>query len=167
MAHVAPRVRLCRFSDGVLVGDTLYIAGHIGIDPKSDRAAEDPRIEAKFVMDRVRPSSPLVDVVLMQVFCTDLALYDTFNEVYRNYFPHGFPARAFLGANSLLRGDTLRGTWRRCPAARHTLGGQYCRLRAVPRPSAQGSMHGERTLADRLSHFCRRNSPHERRRMPP
>jgi 2-iminobutanoate/2-iminopropanoate deaminase len=48
------------FSDGVLVGDTLYIAGHIGIDPKSDRAAEDPRIEAKFVMDRVRPSSPLV-----------------------------------------------------------------------------------------------------------
>lgn len=97
------------FSDGVLVGDTLYIAGHIGIDPKSDRAAEDPWIEAKFVMDRVKAtveSAALTmdDVVLMQVFCTDLALYDTFIEVYQNYFPHGFPARAFLGANSLLRG---------------------------------------------------------------
>lgn len=97
------------FSDGVLVGDTLYIAGHIGIDPKSDRAAEDPRIEAKFVMDRVKATVEsagltMDDVVLMQVFCTDLALYDTFNDVYRNYFPHGFPARAFLGANSLLRG---------------------------------------------------------------
>jgi 2-iminobutanoate/2-iminopropanoate deaminase len=97
------------FSDGVLVGDTLYIAGHIGIDPKSDRAAEDPRIEAKFVMDRVKTTVEsagltMDDVVVMQVFCTDLALYDTFNDVYRTYFPHGFPARAFLGANSLLRG---------------------------------------------------------------
>jgi 2-iminobutanoate/2-iminopropanoate deaminase len=44
------------------------------------------------------------DVVSMQVFCTDLALFDTFNSVYRTYFPHGFPARAFLGAGALLRG---------------------------------------------------------------
>lgn len=100
---------LLPFSDGVLVGDTLYIAGHIGMDPRSDRAAEDPRMEAKLVMDRVKATVKsagltMDDVVLMQVFCTDLALYDTFNEVYRNYFPHGFPARAFLGANSLLRG---------------------------------------------------------------
>ena len=97
------------FSDGVLVGDTLYIAGHIGIDPKSDRAAEDPRTEAKLVMDRVKATVETAgltmdDVVSMQIFCTDLALYDTFNAVYRNYFPHGFPARAFLGASTLLRG---------------------------------------------------------------
>jgi enamine deaminase RidA (YjgF/YER057c/UK114 family) len=44
------------------------------------------------------------DVVSMQVFCTDLALYDTFNNVYRTYFTHGFPARAFIGAPALLRG---------------------------------------------------------------
>jgi 2-iminobutanoate/2-iminopropanoate deaminase len=97
------------FSDAVLVGDTLYIAGHIGIDPNTDRAAEDPRIEAKFVMDRVKATVEsagltMDDVVTMQIMCTDLGLYDTFNDVYRNYFQHGFPARAFLGANSLLRG---------------------------------------------------------------
>lgn len=40
------------------------------------------------------------DVVSVQVFCTDLALYDTFNTVYRNYFMRGFPARAFLGAST-------------------------------------------------------------------
>jgi 2-iminobutanoate/2-iminopropanoate deaminase len=44
------------------------------------------------------------DIVTMQIMCTDLGLYDTFNDVYRTYFQHGFPARAFLGANSLLRG---------------------------------------------------------------
>jgi 2-iminobutanoate/2-iminopropanoate deaminase len=97
------------FSDAVLVGDTLYIAGHIGIDPKTDRAAEDPRIEATFVMDRVKATVEsagltMDDVVTMQIMCTDLGLYDTFNDVYRTYFQHGFPARAFLGANSLLRG---------------------------------------------------------------
>lgn len=97
------------FSDGVLVGDTLYIAGHIGIDPKTGRAPEDPRIEAKWVMDRVKATVEsagltMDDVVSMQIFCTDLALYDTFNAVYRNYFLHGFPARAFLGASTLLRG---------------------------------------------------------------
>jgi 2-iminobutanoate/2-iminopropanoate deaminase len=97
------------FSDGVLVGDTLYIAGHIGIDPKTDRAAEDPRTEARLAMDRVKATVEsagltMDDVVSMQVFCTDLALYDTFNAVYRNYFTHGFPARAFLGASTLLRG---------------------------------------------------------------
>jgi len=97
------------FSDAVLVGDTLYIAGHIGIDPKTDRAAEDPRIEAKFVMDRVKATVEsagltMDDVVTMQIMCTDLGLYDTFNDIYRTYFQHGFPARAFLGANSLLRG---------------------------------------------------------------
>ena len=100
---------LLPFSDGVLVGDTLYISGHIGIDPKSDRAADDPRIEAKLVMDRVKATVEsagltMDDIVSMQVFCTDLALYDTFNAVYRDYFPHGFPARAFLGASTLLRG---------------------------------------------------------------
>jgi 2-iminobutanoate/2-iminopropanoate deaminase len=96
-------------SDGVLVGNTLYISGHLGLDPKTNRAAEDPQVEAKVVMDRIKrtvESAGLTmdDVVSMQVYCTDLALYDTFNSVYRGYFPHGFPARAFLGASALLRG---------------------------------------------------------------
>jgi 2-iminobutanoate/2-iminopropanoate deaminase len=96
-------------SDGVLVGNTLYISGHLGLDPKTNRAAEDPQVEVKLVMDRVKRTVEAAgltmdDVVSMQVFCTDLALYDTFNSVYRSYFPHGFPARAFLGASALLRG---------------------------------------------------------------
>jgi 2-iminobutanoate/2-iminopropanoate deaminase len=44
------------------------------------------------------------DLVSVQVFCTDLSLFDTFNEIYRTYFNGNFPARAFLGADKLLRG---------------------------------------------------------------
>jgi 2-iminobutanoate/2-iminopropanoate deaminase len=96
-------------SDAVLVGNTLYISGHLSVDPKTGQVPADPQAEAKLVMDRVKrtvESAGLTmdDVVSMQVFCTDLALFDTFNSVYRTYFPHGFPARAFLGAGALLRG---------------------------------------------------------------
>jgi 2-iminobutanoate/2-iminopropanoate deaminase len=40
----------------------------------------------------------------VQVYCTDLALYDAFNGVYRGYFGQHFPARAFLGVKELVRG---------------------------------------------------------------
>lgn len=43
------------------------------------------------------------DVVSMQIFCTDLKLYETFNGVYRTYFHGDFPARAFIGTNTILR----------------------------------------------------------------
>ena len=97
------------FSDAVRVGDTLYISGTLGLDPKSDRAAADPKNEATLAMDRIKSTVEAAgfkmdDVVTMQVFCTDLALYDTFNAVYRSYFSHDFPARAFIGVKDLLRG---------------------------------------------------------------
>ena len=42
------------------------------------------------------------DLFTVQVFCSDVAHYDTFNAVYRTYFEDEFPARAFLGAGTLL-----------------------------------------------------------------
>jgi 2-iminobutanoate/2-iminopropanoate deaminase len=96
-------------SDAVLVGNTLYISGHLSVDPKTGQVPADPQAEAKLVMERVKRTvesagMTMDDVVSMQIFCTDLALYDTFNSVYRSYFPRGFPARAFLGASALVRG---------------------------------------------------------------
>lgn len=97
------------FSNGVLVGDTLYIAGHLGTDPATGNAATDPKIEAGLVMDAVKKTVEAAgltmdDIVSVQVFCTDLALYDVFNTVYRGYFKQQFPARAFIGTNALVRG---------------------------------------------------------------
>lgn len=97
------------FSDGVLVGNTLYIAGHIGLDPKSGNAPADAEQEARLVMDGVKQTVEsagltMDDVVSVQVFCTDLKFYETFNNVYKTYFHGDYPARAFVGAASLLRG---------------------------------------------------------------
>jgi 2-iminobutanoate/2-iminopropanoate deaminase len=96
------------FSDAVLVGNTLYIAGHIGLDPKTGQAPADAEVEARLVMDGIKKTVEAAgltmdDIVSMQIFCTDLKLYDTFNAVYKTYFHGDFPARAFIGTDKLLR----------------------------------------------------------------
>jgi 2-iminobutanoate/2-iminopropanoate deaminase len=97
------------FSDGVLVGNTLYIAGHIGLDAKTGMPPASAEDEARLVMEGIKQTVELAgltmdDVVSIQVFCTDLKFYDTFNGVYKTYFHGDYPARAFVGASNLLRG---------------------------------------------------------------
>jgi 2-iminobutanoate/2-iminopropanoate deaminase len=96
------------FSDGVLVGGTLYVAGHIGLDAKTGQPPASAEEEAKLAMDEIKQTvesagMTMDDVVNVQIFCTDLGLYDTFNSVYKTYFHGDFPARAFIGTNKLLR----------------------------------------------------------------
>lgn len=97
------------FSDAVLAGNTLYIAGHLGLDAKTGAPPANPEDEAKMVMEGVKQTVEsagltMDDVVSVQIFCTDLKLYDTFNSVYKTYFHGDYPARAFIGAASLVRG---------------------------------------------------------------
>jgi 2-iminobutanoate/2-iminopropanoate deaminase len=97
------------FSDGVLVGDTLYLAGRIGIDPQTGKAAEEVEKEIRLLLDGMKTTlaaanMTMDDLVSVQVFCPDLSLYEKFNEIYRSYFIKDFPARAFIGSGPLLRG---------------------------------------------------------------
>jgi 2-iminobutanoate/2-iminopropanoate deaminase len=96
------------FSDAVLAGNSLYVAGQLGTDPKTGQAPDDAELEAKLVMENVKQAVELAgftmdDVVSVQVYCTDLKFYDTFNGVYKTYFHGDFPARAFIGVAKLLR----------------------------------------------------------------
>jgi 2-iminobutanoate/2-iminopropanoate deaminase len=91
------------------VGDTLYIAGHIGLDPKTAPAPADPEQEARRMMDGIKTTVAAAGlsmghVVSVEIFCTDLKLYETFNAVYKTYFQAHDPARAFVGTDKLLRG---------------------------------------------------------------
>jgi reactive intermediate/imine deaminase len=97
------------FSDAVLVGNTLYIAGHIGLDAKTGMPPASAEEEARMVMDGFKQTVEtsgltMDDVVSVQVFCTDLKQFETFNGVYKTYFHGKYPARSFIGAGSLLRG---------------------------------------------------------------
>jgi len=97
------------YSNAVLTGDTLYLAGSIGIDPETGAPPEDIKEEVKIVMDSMKTRLEMAgmtmgDLVMVQVHCPDLSLYDEFNAVYRTYFQEHFPARAFLGSGPLLAG---------------------------------------------------------------
>jgi 2-iminobutanoate/2-iminopropanoate deaminase len=112
------------FSEAVLVGDTLYVAGHIGLDPKTQKAADKIDTEAQAVMDAVKQSVEsaglqMDDLVSVTVYCTDLALYDAFNTVYRSYFHGHFPARAFIGVSGLVRGAHFEVAGIAAKPARH------------------------------------------------
>ncbi len=103
------------YSNAVLVGDTLYLAGDIGIDPKT--GAPPPKIEdeVRIVMESMNTRLEMVgmsmdDLVMVEVHCPDLSLYGQFNDVYRTYFDKHFPARAFLGSGPLLLGGHFEVT---------------------------------------------------------
>jgi 2-iminobutanoate/2-iminopropanoate deaminase len=97
------------FSNAVLAGNTLYIAGAIGLEPETRNPPADLEKEIRIVMDGMKTTlaeaqMTMEDVVWVQVFCPDLTLYDKFNAVYKTYFGKNFPARAFIGSGPLLRG---------------------------------------------------------------
>lgn len=97
------------FSNAILAGDTLYLAGSIGLDPKTGKAPEKIEDEIKLLLDGYKATlaqanMTMDDLVYVQIFCSDLAYYDKFNAAYKTYFSKDFPARAFIGAASLLRG---------------------------------------------------------------
>jgi len=97
------------FSEAVLVGDTLYVGGHIGLDPSTGKPGATPEEEAHLVMESIKRTieaagMSMDDLVSVQVYCSDVTFYDAFNGVYRTYFHGDYPARAFLGSGKLLFG---------------------------------------------------------------
>ena len=110
-AAPAPAVRSLPFSPGLQLGDTLYVSGHLGITSASTGAAPvDPEQEATLVLGSVEKTlkdagMSMDDLVYVEIYCTDLNLYATFNKVYAAKFHTPYPARDFIGVKELLFGN--------------------------------------------------------------
>jgi len=97
------------FSNAILAGDTLYLAGNIGVDPKTNKVPDKIEDEIQNLLDSYKTvlneaGMTMDDLVYVQIYCSDLSLYAKFNDAYRKQFSKDFPARAFIGAGSLLIG---------------------------------------------------------------
>jgi len=95
------------FSGAVWVDNTFYVSGMLGLE--GGQVPETAEQEATNVLDGVKgvlegEGLTMDDLVVVQVFASDVADYDAFNSVYRTYFTGDFPARAFLGSGPLLFG---------------------------------------------------------------
>src|SRR5512133_1809626 len=93
------------YSDAVQVGNTLYLAGSGGWDPQTGKPPADFEQEARLALDGIKQTlaaagMSMDDLVYVQVFCSDISLWERFNAVYRTYFREKeLPARAFIGVN--------------------------------------------------------------------
>jgi 2-iminobutanoate/2-iminopropanoate deaminase len=97
------------FSNAVIAGNAIYLAGHIGFDPATRKVPEDVEQEARLMLDALRDTLTrcgltLQDVVSLTLYCSDVSLFDRFNAVYCTYLRAPFPARAFIGSGPLLFG---------------------------------------------------------------
>jgi len=102
------------YSQGVLAGNTLYLAGQIALDPVSgEMVGTGPEggieAETRQVMENLgavleAAGFTFEQVVQSQVFLVDLDDFAAMNQVYASYFGDLPPARATVGVASLPRG---------------------------------------------------------------
>ena len=93
------------FSGAVMVDDTLYLSGMIGL--VGGEVPATPEEEARSLMEQFKATleaaeMTMDDLVTVTIYCSDVEYYDAFNAVYRTYFSGVFPARAFIGSGELL-----------------------------------------------------------------
>ena len=102
----APNIGL-PFSPGILVGNTLYVAGHLGRDPVTSKLVTGGiEAETRQSIANIRAvlqtgGMDLKDVASVTVYITSFAEFARFNTVYREFFPTDPPARATVQVAAL------------------------------------------------------------------
>lgn len=101
------------YSQAIMVGNTLYLAGQIAINPESgEMMTETIEEEAQQVMDNLQAvlqeaGMDMDDVVKTTIYMTDLNNFGEVNEIYGSYFGDMPPARVTIGVASLPKGANL------------------------------------------------------------
>jgi 2-iminobutanoate/2-iminopropanoate deaminase len=95
------------YAQGVLVGNTLFVSGQIGIEPSTNRLVGGGIVpEAEQVLENLLAIVHAAgfgrgDVVKTTVYLTDLADFGSVNDVYGRYFTESPPARATVQVAAL------------------------------------------------------------------
>jgi 2-iminobutanoate/2-iminopropanoate deaminase len=101
------------FSPGILVGNTLYVAGHLGRDPVTARLVsggiEAETRQALTNIGEVLKAAGMdfKDVVSVTAYITSFEDFAKFNQVYREFFPNDPPARATVQVAALNDGARI------------------------------------------------------------
>ena len=91
------------YSPVVVSGDHVYTAGQVAFDETGVVVAGDMEAQARQALENLRlcleaAGCELGDVVKVNAYLTDLADFDAYNEVYRDYFAEPYPARTTVQA---------------------------------------------------------------------
>jgi len=102
-----PGTETLPFSDGVIAGDTLYVAGQEGIDDKGKLVPGGIGAESKAALARIENTVraagfELKDVVSVTVFLADIHDFPEMNKAYKAIMPDPKPARATVQVAGLV-----------------------------------------------------------------
>jgi len=97
------------YSPGVLAGDTLYVAGLQGTDPKSHTLPGDFGQEARNCLENIGrvlidAHMSYTDVVSVQIYLDDMSQFTKVNAIYKDYFKDPLPARTTVQVAKLSAG---------------------------------------------------------------
>ncbi len=97
------------YSQAVRVGDTVYLAGQIPLDPVTMQMVEgDFGKEAQRVFENIKAviaaaGGTFAQVVKVTIFITDFANFAKVNELMAQYFKEPYPARSTVAVAALPR----------------------------------------------------------------
>jgi reactive intermediate/imine deaminase len=100
------------YSQAVRAGNTVYLSGQIGLDPKTGTMVEGLEAQAHQVFRNLRAIATaagggLDDVVKLSILVVDLGGFVKVNEIMATYFKEPFPARATYQVSALPRGGLI------------------------------------------------------------
>lgn len=95
------------FSPGILVGDTLYVAGQTGSNLKTGQIPQEFEAEVRQTLDNIglvlkEAGMSFENAVTVHVYLTDMTLFPRMNAVYTTYFREPRPARTTVGIAKLV-----------------------------------------------------------------
>ena len=97
------------YSQAILVDNTLYLSGQIGLDPYSMELVEGIEAQIRRSFDNIKAvceaaGGSLADIAKLNIFLTDLSNFQLVNQIMGEYFAQPYPARAALGVSALPKG---------------------------------------------------------------
>src|SRR5438477_8134843 len=101
------------YNHGVRVGDLLFCAGQIPLDPATGNLVSgDIKVQTERVLENVKAiledqKLSFSNVVKSTVFLANLADFAAMNEVYAKYFTSDFPARSTIQVAALPKGANV------------------------------------------------------------
>ena len=94
------------YSQGLLVGNRIYVAGQGPLDPETGKTPETVEEQTHQVLKNIKNileagGATMDNVVKSTVHLADLKDFNAFNEVYKEFFNLPYPVRTTVGSSLL------------------------------------------------------------------
>ena len=99
------------YSTYTQAGNLIFVAGQVAIDPQTQKTPDSFAAQLHLILENLKTilesaSSSLDNILKTTVILKNLSDYAEYNEIYREYFKNGFPARTTVVAD-LVHDDYL------------------------------------------------------------